>query len=87
MRRLAATAVALALGLALAGPAAAQCAMCKTALISSPEGQRLASDFNRAILVMLFAPYLVSGAFLAVFFREKIRDRVRRALRRTAAGG
>ncbi len=60
--------------LALAGPALAQCAMCKTALTNSSEGQRLASNFNHAILVMLVAPYLVFGVFVASIFRGKIRS-------------
>ena len=38
---------------------AAQCAMCKTALLNSPEGQQMASGFNRGILFLLGAPLLV----------------------------
>ena len=42
-------------------PLAAQCAMCRTALTQSPEGQQLAAGFNSAILFLLGAPYLVFG--------------------------
>ncbi|MFQ5740842.1 MAG: hypothetical protein ACE5JX_17705 [Acidobacteriota bacterium] len=46
--------------------ALAQCAMCRTALANSPEGERLASGFNNGILFLLGAPFLVVGvvAFL-----------------------
>lgn len=60
------------------GPVAAQCAMCKTFLTSSPEGQRIARDFNLGILVMLFAPYVVFGAFTAFAFRSHIRQHLGR---------
>jgi len=56
-----------------AGPSAAQCAMCKTFLTSSPEGQRIARDFNLGILVMLFSPYVVFGFFTAFALRSQIR--------------
>ena len=42
-------------------PLAAQCAMCRTALTQSAEGQQLAAGFNSAILFLLGAPYLVFG--------------------------
>jgi hypothetical protein len=41
----------------------AQCAMCKTGLTNSPEGQRLASGFNTGILFLLAAPFLIVGVF------------------------
>jgi hypothetical protein len=71
------------LGLAfllLAPPAGAQCAMCKTALTNSPEGRALSGEFNKAILVMLFAPYLIFGSFTLVFLRERIQARLGRFL-------
>jgi len=56
---------ALALTLAIAPlasvPAGAQCAMCKTALTQSAEGQRMGQSFNKAILFLLGAPYVVAG--------------------------
>ncbi len=72
MKRLLASALLAAAALALAGPAVAQCAMCKTALTNSSEGQRVASNFNHAILVMFVAPYLVFGVFVAMVFRDRI---------------
>ncbi|HET7294332.1 MAG TPA: hypothetical protein VFM88_18050 [Vicinamibacteria bacterium] len=67
----------LALGLLLSlagGPALAQCSMCQTALAQSAEGQRIASDFNQAILVMVAAPYLVFGTIAGLAFRSRIRE-------------
>jgi hypothetical protein len=58
-------------------PAAAQCAMCRSALSSSPEGVALQGPLNRAILVLLAAPYLVLGCFLALLWRERIAHRAR----------
>lgn len=59
-----------------AGPAWAQCAMCKTALTGSPEGRAVAQELNRAILVMFVSPYLVSGSFLLALFRRQIAVRL-----------
>ncbi len=39
----------------------AQCAMCRTGLINSPEGQALADGFNRGILFLLSVPFLLVG--------------------------
>ena len=66
--------------LALAGPetAAAQCAMCKTALTNSPEGRDIGEQFNRAILLMIGAPYLVFGVVGAAIFRERLQAAWRR---------
>lgn len=60
---------------ALAAPQAslAQCAMCQTALTNSPEGQRIAGEFNKAILVMMAAPYAVFGSVAAFVFRTRVR--------------
>jgi hypothetical protein len=57
-----------------ASPVAAQCPMCKTALTQSAEGQRIASDFNRAILVMVAAPYLIFATIAGYLFRSRIRE-------------
>jgi hypothetical protein len=67
--------------LVLAEPAFAQCSMCKSVLAQSPEGQAMAGELNKAILVMFVAPYVVFGSFTAYFFRGRIGDVVRRALR------
>jgi len=79
--RAAAALVVLAVVLAAAGPAAAQCAMCRSVLQQSAEGQRLSEHLNVAILVMFFAPYLVFGSFLVLMFRGRISGLVVRFLR------
>lgn len=49
-----------------------QCAMCRTALLNSPEGQALAAGFNSGILFLLGAPFVAIGtvAFLIVKARR-----------------
>jgi len=59
-------------------PAAAQCAMCKTTLTGSAEGRAVSGDLNRAILMMLAAPYVVFGTLAAVIFRKPLRARLAR---------
>lgn len=81
LRRLA-VALLLALPLAQPGAAAAQCAMCKTALTNSEEGRWMSRQFNQAILVMMFAPYLLMGAGAAYLFRARIRSFASRAVAR-----
>jgi hypothetical protein len=54
----------------------AQCAMCKTLLTNSPEGRAISGRFNVAILVMLFAPYIVTSGVLLVVFRDRLMPRV-----------
>ncbi len=51
----------------------AQCAMCRTGLTNSPEGQRLASGFNSAILFLLSAPFVVVGTIAFLIFRPYLR--------------
>ena len=65
-----------------AAPAYAQCAMCKTALTSSPEGHALSEHLNYAILMMVFAPYLVAGTVFGVLFRRQIAGFWSRTFRR-----
>lgn len=80
-RRLAPLVTALAtaiLLLSVAEPAIAQCAMCKTVVNGSAEGQAVSGELNRAILVMLAAPYLVFGTLAAVLFRKPLRERLSR---------
>jgi len=81
----AAALVAIALLVAGAAPAAAQCVMCKTALTSSPEGHAMGAQFNQAILLMLFAPYVVAAAFVGMVWRRRIGAALLRALHRSAA--
>jgi hypothetical protein len=65
--------------LILAGaPVLAQCSLCKTVLTQSPEGRQLSETFNFAILVMVFAPYLVFGSLALILFRSRIRRGVER---------
>jgi hypothetical protein len=75
---------ALALGvlsLLLVGPglpaASAQCVMCKAALTDSPEGRAINQTFNRAILLMLVAPYALVGTLMATVFRKPLLRRLR----------
>ena len=56
--------------------------MCKTALTNSPEGRDIGEQFNRAILLMIGAPYAVFGAVGAAIFRARLRETWRR-FRRT----
>ena len=67
--------------LAMAPEAFAQCALCKTVLTNSREGQLIARQFNHAILILLFAPYLVFGSLTVVAFRGRIREVLARTLR------
>jgi hypothetical protein len=55
-----------------AAPAGAQCAMCQTALLNSAEGRGISQQFNYAILVMLFAPYVVFASVGLVLLRHRI---------------
>ena len=48
-----------------AAPALAQCSMCQSVVAQSPEGQAMAGELNKAILLMFVAPYLVFGSFAA----------------------
>jgi hypothetical protein len=83
MRRLIILLAAVAPLLLYAAPLFAQCAMCQTALMNSPEGRGMGQEFNRAILVMFFAPYLVFTVVGTVLLRHRIRG----ALQRWQAGG
>jgi hypothetical protein len=83
-------AVFLAVGLlAVAGlgdTAWAQCAMCKTVLQGSQEGRSLQSELNRAILLMIAAPYVIFGGFVAVIFRRPLGERLFRFAARLRPG-
>jgi len=48
--------------LALEGTGWSQCAMCRTALANSPEGQAVAQGFNQGIIFLLAAPYAIIGS-------------------------
>jgi hypothetical protein len=53
----------------------AQCAMCRTGLLSSPEGQSWAGGFNRGVLFLLLVPFGVVGAIAALIWRASRRRR------------
>jgi hypothetical protein len=57
---------------AAAALAPAQCVMCKAALTDSPEGRAINQTFNRAILLMLVAPYALVGTLMATVFRRPL---------------
>jgi hypothetical protein len=78
VRRLLALALVLAPLVLWAAPASAQCAMCQTALLHSAEGRGMSAEFNRAILVMLFAPYVVFASIGVVLLRHRIAASLRR---------
>ena len=63
-------------------PVFAQCVMCKAALTDSPEGRAINQTFNRAILLMLVAPYAIVGTLMATVFRRPLSDAVRQRLQR-----
>ena len=83
MRRALSILVAVLPLLLAASPVLAQCAMCQTALTGSAEGRGMSQEFNRAILVMFFAPYAVFGVVGTVLLRHRIGA----ALRRWRASG
>jgi hypothetical protein len=58
------------------------CAMCRTALESSPEGKVLASSFAHGILMMMFLPYAIIGTAGFVLYRAyRKKQKVSRELR------
>lgn len=69
-------AVGLLLALSLLSGAAeleAQCAMCRTALISSEEGAAMAEKFNKGILFLLGAPFSVALGVAIAMRRSRRR--------------
>ena len=69
--RLATLAVLVTAGVAVSEDAAAQCAMCVTAL--EQNGGELAAGFNKGILFLLGMPYLVFGLVGASWYRKRRR--------------
>jgi len=69
--------VVVSLALGLPAPAAAQCSMCQQVVAQSPEAQRFGAELNRAILVLMAAPYLLFSSFALVLFRDRIGRRLR----------
>lgn len=61
-------------GLALAagaGPAFAQCPMCRQAVENSIEGAAAASGINAAILILLIPPVAIFTGIFGVFYRYR----------------
>jgi len=54
-------------------PAAAQCALCRSAVESSEEGRAMAVKLNRAILLLLGAPLGVAASVGAAMLRSRRR--------------
>ncbi|MCS7311816.1 MAG: hypothetical protein NZ742_02715 [Acidobacteria bacterium] len=52
-----------------------QCAMCRTGLTQSPEGQKMARGLNQAILFLLTAPYLLVSTVALQILRLQARAR------------
>jgi len=80
----------LALGAALllahAAPAFAQCAMCQATLSNSADGHAMMGGFNKAILIMFAAPYVVFACCGVILFHRRIREALaaRLGLQRTS---
>jgi hypothetical protein len=49
--------------------------MCRTAVTQSPEGRALAGSLNRAILMLMAAPYAVFGTGALLLFRHRRAQR------------
>ena len=49
--------------------AAAQCSMCRTGLLNSPEGQQLIAGFNSGILFLLAVPIVIFSSVLFLLWR------------------
>jgi hypothetical protein len=84
---------AFALGLCLAvlllfsADLSAQCAMCRTALTQSAEGQRWSRGINAGIMLLLAAPFLIAGVIFAVIFQSQLLQGMRRIRARVFPGG
>ena len=52
--------------------AAAQCAMCRTALTNSAEGQHWSRGIDHGILLLLAAPFLIVGRVLFSIYQPEI---------------
>jgi len=61
IKKLTGTLAVIAVMLTLEATGWSQCAMCRAALESSPEGQKMAEGFRQGILFLLAAPYAIMG--------------------------
>ncbi len=64
--------------------ASAYCAVCQTALLNSPEGQKLAVGFAGGIGFLLAAPFVVVGAMVLLIFKRELSASFRRVAGRVA---
>jgi hypothetical protein len=54
------------------------CALCRTALEASPEGQAIAGGLARGILLLLILPYMLAAILGFMMYRAyRIRDKLR----------
>jgi hypothetical protein len=67
--KLGGTVAVIALMLTLEGNGWGQCAMCRTALENSVEGQQMAEGFRQGIIFLLAAPYAIIGGFAYALFK------------------
>lgn len=74
IRRAAGAVAVVAAVLLMAAPGWSQCAMCRTALENSAEGQALAEGFRYGIVFLLAAPYAIAGS-VAVGLLRAVRKR------------
>lgn len=61
---------------------AAQCAMCRTALTNSAEGQRWARGINGGIMLLLLAPFLIVGLIALQIYAHHVNAGLRQMYRR-----
>jgi hypothetical protein len=54
-----------------AGPALAQCPMCKQALENSAEGQAAAAKLNLGILILLAPPVIIFAGLFGAIYRYR----------------
>ena len=62
------------------------CAMCRTALESSPEGKTLAAGLANGILLMLVIPYALIATFAYIIYRG-YRKRLKEGHQNPAGAG
>jgi hypothetical protein len=80
-------ALSLAVLLLFRADLSAQCAMCRTALAQSAEGQRWSRGINAGIMLLLAAPFLIAGIILAVIFQTQVVQWMRQVRARVISGG
>lgn len=70
--------LAVACSLLLSADLSAQCAMCRTALTNSAEGQRWSHGINAGVAVLLLAPFTIAAYISFKIFRRQIMAALRR---------